>query len=215
MTEFQFLLRILDLLEYLKLFGAGLSCCAQKQTQYGLPVGVWATDNCSGYVFPYELYIQLRIVSFVPSLYVTRRNLVFWIPCRVASRKLFGFTWFLYILFLFILTQRNMIYLCRSSTCLWSNWLGGINDKWVYGLIQEVTSPFLSPCKESQLVSLPPQDQKFLEWRRFHEKFMRKNSIPVKAVCNVTTLWDFENTLGSVHQHKIGRAAVFYLRSAE
>lgn len=39
--------------------------------------------------------------------------------------------------------------------------------------------------------------------------------IPVKTVYDVTTLWDFENSLGSVHQHKIGRAAVLHVRRAE
>lgn len=62
--------------------------------------------------------------------------------------------------------MENMIYLCRTNTFLWSNQLRGI-DKWAYSLIQEVTSPFLSPCKNLQLVSLTPQDQKFLEWRVF------------------------------------------------
>lgn len=134
----------------------------------------------------------------------------------VPSRKLFGFTWFLYILFSFILTWRNMIYPCRSYTFLWSNRFAEMNDKWVYGLIQEVTSPFLSPCAKTH--NLFPYHRKNKNgWNedRFYEKFMRKNSIPVKTACDVATLWDFENSLGSVHQHKIGRAAAFYLRSAK
>lgn len=44
---------------------------------------------------------------------------------------------------------------------------------------------------------------------------MRKNSIPVKTVCEATALWDFVNSSGSGHQHKIGRAAAFYVWSAK
>lgn len=125
-------------------------------------------DNWAGYMFPYELYIQLRIVSFIPCLYITKRNLVFWIPFTVLPRKPFGFTLFFYILFSFIPTWRNMIYLCRTYIFLWSNQLRGVNDEWVYRPIQEVTFPFLSPSKDLQLVSLPPQEQKFLEWDCFY-----------------------------------------------